>query len=122
VAISRRSLSTKSLGIVTPVAASTTLVAHSLMSWATIFRRFFGLAGIVEIIPCLSAQARVEFRFQAFMSKSKHRRIVATDINEWAALVVQAVTGERIPTDLVERELRLIAEERAQKLSRRAAK
>jgi DNA-binding NarL/FixJ family response regulator len=43
----------------------------------------------------------------------KRRKIVAHDINEWATKVVEAATGVTIPKDLVERERRLIATEKA---------
>lgn len=40
------------------------------------------------------------------------RQIVARDINSWAAAIVEATTGEKVPADLVEQEIRKIAEER----------
>lgn len=46
-------------------------------------------------------------------SPKKRRKVVATDINEWAAKVVSATTGTPIPVDLVAKERRLIAAEKA---------
>ena len=49
------------------------------------------------------------------MNATKHvrRKIVAKDINVWAARVVEATTGIEIPDDLVEQEIRKIEEEKA---------
>jgi len=50
--------------------------------------------------------------FLRMPTKTKHK-IVAHDLNEWAARVVEATTGVKVPHDIVEQEIRKIAEEKA---------
>lgn len=47
------------------------------------------------------------------MPKKTKTTIKADDINVWAAKVVEATTGIKVPYDLVEQEIRKIAEEKA---------
>lgn len=47
----------------------------------------------------------------------KAKKIAASDLNEWAARVVEATTGVRVPHDIVEQEIRKIAEEKSAGIS-----
>ena len=44
--------------------------------------------------------------------KTERKLIVSTDLNDWAARVMERTTGTTIPHDLVELELRKIADEK----------
>lgn len=46
-------------------------------------------------------------------TSTKPRKIVARDVNVWAAKVVSATTGMIVPADLIEQEKRKIAAEKA---------